>query len=148
MRISDKGVAIIKQFEGCRLEPYLDTGGVPTIGYGCTRYENGAVVQLSDLPINQLRANELLAHRLVEFESGVSGSLKVSVSQNQFDALVSFAFNVGVGNLKSSTLLQKLNACDDVGAAAEFSRWYFDNKKPLKGLLRRRVAEMQLFLKD
>ena len=148
MKIDDKGLSLIKQFEGCSLVPYLDSVGVATIGYGCTRYENGTKVSMADMPISQQRADELLRHLVVEFEDGVNKLVSVNISQNQFNALVSFAFNLGLNSLKNSTLLQRFNSGDTLDATCEFTRWRFANKKPLKGLLRRRLAEASLFLDD
>ncbi len=148
MKISDKGLNLLKQFEGCSLKPYSDAVGVATIGYGCTFYENGEKVQLSDAEITEERATELLKNVLKQFENDVAEVVKVDLTQSQFDALVCFAYNTGSNALRNSTLLKKLNDGDTLGATCEFTRWHFANKKALKGLLRRRLAEAVLFLSD
>ncbi|MDJ0658194.1 MAG: D-Ala-D-Ala carboxypeptidase family metallohydrolase [Crocosphaera sp.] len=142
MKISQQGINLIKEFEGCRLTTYADTGGVATIGYGHT----GSDVR-SGQCISETEAENLLRKDVERFEKAVSSEVKVSLSQNQFDALVSFAFNVGQGNLHTSTLLKKLNQSDYQGAAQEFPRWCKDNRgHELLGLKRRREAEKKLFL--
>ena len=108
-KISKKGIDLIKKFEGLKLKPYLCSAGVPTIGYGNTFYENGKKVQLSDPAISQERADQLLAFTLTSFEKYVDSFCRDDISQNQFDALVSFCFNLGPNSLKSSTLLKKVN---------------------------------------
>jgi lysozyme len=142
MQISQAGIDLIKSFEGLRLEAYPDpaTGGNPwTIGYGHTGdVEPGQV-------ITETQAEELLRQDVAQFEMCVNGALQVTPTQGQFDALVSFAFNVGCRNLRNSTLLRKLNAGDDVGAAAEFTRWNRAAGKVMAGLTRRREAERDLF---
>lgn len=148
MKISENGLNLIKQFEGLRLKPYLDAVGVPTIGYGNTFYENGTKVRLSDPAIDEARATALLRLVVQKFEAGVSGSLKVPVTQNQFDALVSFAYNVGIANLQKSTLLRLLNQGKANAAAAQFVRWNKAGGRVLNGLARRREAEKALFLKE
>lgn len=145
--ISDNGLNLIKQFEGLRLKPYLDAVGVPTIGYGNTFYENGQKVSINDAPITEQRATELLRLVVAKFEKGVSGCLKVEVTQNQFDALVSFAYNVGLGNLQKSTLLRLINQGNFKAAAEQFTRWNRAGGRILNGLTRRREAEKALFLK-
>lgn len=146
--INNNGLKLIQQFEGCRLSPYFDDAGVATIGFGATFYEDGSQVKITDAPITQQRADELLNFQINAFENRVNELVVVPMTENQRAALVSFAFNLGTGSLKDSTLLKKLNSGDVLGAAVEFSRWHFVKKKPIKGLLRRRVAEMQLFLND
>lgn len=141
MKISKKGLDLIKQFEGLELKAYKDSVGVVTIGYGST----GPHVSMG-MVINQEQAESLLKQDVSRFEKGVSEIVKVPLNQNQFDALVSFSFNLGLGNLKSSTLLRKLNSLDYVGAANEFPRWNKAGGVVLKGLTRRREAEKALFL--
>ncbi|MGB5631478.1 MAG: glycoside hydrolase family protein, partial [Waterburya sp.] len=143
MRISQEGINVIKKFEGCKLKTYRDTGGIPTIGYGHT----GSDVR-SGQCISKQEAENLLRKDVERFEKAVNTEVKVSLSQNQFDALVSFAFNVGQGNLRTSTLLRKLNHSDYQGAAQEFPRWCKDSQgHELLGLKRRRETEKELFLK-
>jgi len=139
------GLDLIKKFEGLRLEAYLCPAGIPTIGYGHTEG-----VKLGQ-KITEAQANRMLADDYLKFESDISHYIKVPVKENQLDALVSFAFNLGVAALRNSTLLKKLNLMDYTGAAAEFDKWVYA-KDPktgarvvLSGLKRRRAAERSLF---
>lgn len=141
MKISKKGLDLIKHFEGLELKAYKDSVGVVTIGYGST----GPHVSMG-MVITQDQAEALLKQDVSRFEKGVSDLVQVPLNQNQFDALVSFSFNLGLGNLKSSTLLRKLNSLDYSGAANEFTRWNKAGGVVLKGLTRRREAEKVLFL--
>lgn len=136
---------LIKEFEGFSSEPYTCPAGVDTIGYGSTRYADGSTVKLGDKSITKDEAVELMKATLGEYEDAVNKYVIAPLTQNQFDALVSFAYNVGAGNLKSSTLLKKLNRQDYVGAAEEFIRWNRGGGKVLAGLTRRRMAERTLF---
>lgn len=148
MQTSDKGIALIKQFEGCKLTAYPDpgTGGAPwTIGYGWTQPVDGKPVR-PGMTIDQATADRLLKTGLVSYENDVSRLVKVKLSQGQFDALVSFTYNIGSRSLSTSTLLSKLNAGDYAGAANEFTRWNKAGGKVLNGLTRRREAERALFL--
>ena len=147
MRISDKGISLIKQFEGLRLTAYQDSVGVWTIGYGWTQPVDGKPIR-PGMTIKEENAERLLRTGLVGYESDVSKLVKVKLTQGQFDALVSFAYNLGARALSTSTLLQKLNACDYAGAADEFPRWNKAGGKALPGLNRRREAERTLFLSD
>lgn len=140
MKISQKGLNLIKSFEGLELKSYKDSVGVLTIGYGST----GSHVK-SGMVITKEQAEELLKEDVSRFEKGVNGLVKVPLTQNQFDALVSFSFNLGLANLKSSTLLRKLNTSDYSGAAKEFLRWNRAGNKVLAGLTRRRQAEKDMF---
>lgn len=145
MRISENGVELIKEFEGIRLGAYPDPGtnGDPwTIGYGHT----GTDVR-PGMRISLEQADRLLEDDLLKFERGVSELVKVPISQNEFDALVSFAFNLGLGNLKSSTLLKLLNEnAHHEDVAVQFLRWDKAAGKTMPGLHRRRQAEMMMFL--
>ncbi|WBU51667.1 lysozyme [Kosakonia pseudosacchari] len=145
MQISDKGVALIKQFEGLRLTAYQDTIGKWTIGYGWTRPVDGKPIR-AGMTIKEDTAERLLRTGLVGYESDVSKLVKVKLTQGQFDALVSFAYNLGPLPLSTSTLLKKLNAGDYRGAADEFPRWNKAGGQMLAGLTRRREAERALFL--
>lgn len=140
MKISQTGVNLIKEFEGLRLTPYQDSVGVWTVGYGST----GKHV-VPGKSITNKQAEDLLKEDLARFEDCVTKMVLVPIGQNQFDALVSFAFNLGCGNLASSTLLKLLNAGDYAGAAAQFVRWNKAGGKVLAGLTRRREAEAALF---
>ena len=144
--MSEQGVNLIKSFEGFSSVPYNDGVGVMTIGYGHVLRKKDKHLK----KITEEQAVEILKEDVSIAVKNVNNLVKVDITQNQFDALVSFAFNVGVGNLKNSTLLKKLNQGDFIGAADEFLRW---NKgrvngvmKEMKGLTRRRVAERALFL--
>lgn len=142
MKISDAGLALIKHFEGCRLSAYPDpkTGGEPwTIGYGHT----GGVAK--GMRWTQQQANDALRDDLCTFESAVCSYVRVKLTQSQFDALVSFAFNCGAAALRKSTLLRLLNAGDYAGAAGQFGLWISKGTPAEKGLRRRRNAEMLLF---
>lgn len=141
MNISANGVKLIQQFEGLRLKAYQDAVGVWTIGYGHT----GPDVT-PGLVISQAQADALLARDLNRFETGVSRLVQVPLNQNQFDALLSFSYNLGLGSLQNSTLLRLLNQRDYAGAASQFPRWNKAGGKVLPGLTRRRAAEQALFL--
>ena len=145
MQTSDKGIALIKQFEGCKLTAYQDSVGVWTIGYGWTQPVDGKPIR-AGMTIKQETAERLLKTGLVSYESDVSRLVKVGLTQWQFDALVSFTYNLGARSLSTSTLLRKLNAGDYAGAADEFLRWNKAGGKVLNGLSRRREAERALFL--
>ncbi|MBY5147009.1 lysozyme [Enterobacter hormaechei] len=145
MQTSDKGIALIKQFEGCKLTAYQDSVGVWTIGYGWTQPVDGKSIR-AGMTIKQETAERLLKTGLVSYESDLSRLVKVGLTQGQFDALVSFTYNLGARSLSTSTLLRKLNAGDYAGAADEFLRWNKAGGKVLKGLTRRREAERALFL--
>ncbi|KQO56460.1 lysozyme [Sphingomonas sp. Leaf257] len=141
MKTSSNGLALIKQFEGLRTQAYICPAGVLTIGYGST----GAHVKRG-MVITEAQATALLAQDVVRFEKAVNG-LGVALTQNQFDALVSFAFNVGEKALRDSTLAKKLKAGDYKRAAAQFGAWVKGGGKTLPGLVRRRAAEAALFVR-
>ncbi|MCD8127696.1 MAG: glycoside hydrolase family protein [Clostridiales bacterium] len=146
---SSAGQALIKSFEGLCLTATKCAAGVWTIGYGHTGTYNGKAVA-SGMTITKAAAETLLASDLAGFETAVSGYVTVDLTQNQFDALVSFAFNCGKSALKSSTLLKKLNSGDYDGAAEQFLVWNKITQNGVKvesaGLTRRRKAERELFL--
>lgn len=145
MQTSEKGIALIKQFEGCKLTAYQDSVGVWTIGYGWTQPVDGKPIR-AGMTIKQETAERLLKTGLISYESDVSRLVKVGLTQGQFDALVSFTYNLGARSLSTSTLLRKLNAGDYAAAADEFLRWNKAGGKALNGLTRRREAERALFL--
>lgn len=146
-QINRAGLEIIKSFEGLRLKPYLCPAGVPTIGYGTTVYPDGKPVKLSDPPVTPEQAEAYLLQTLKKFEEGVSKLVTVSINDNEFSALVSFAYNVGLEALKKSTLLKLLNAGVKREAVADqLLRWNKAGGKELPGLTRRRQAERSLFL--
>ena len=146
MKTSSSCTSLIREFEGFVASAYLCPANVWTIGIGTTVYPNGTKVKKGD-KCTQEQALEYLQHDLKSFEKTVSESVKVPLSQNQFDALVSLAYNIGSGAFKNSTLLKKLNAKDYAGAADQFLVWNKGGGKVLKGLVRRRDAERALFLK-
>lgn len=139
MRLSPTGLDLIKSHDGLRLSAYQDVVGVLTIGYGHTSNVK------PDMAISEQEAEEILRRDVSLFEKAVNDLVTVPLNQNQFDALVSFAFNLGRGALQRSTLLSKLNARDYGGAAAEFDRWINAGGKPWPGLVRRRKEERELF---
>lgn len=147
MRTSQKGIDLIKEFESLELSAYPDpaTGGDPwTIGYGHTS-QAGPPKVFKGLRINRQEAEEILQQDLRKYEAGVERLLQVGLSQNQFDALVSFAFNCGLGNLEKSTLLKHINAGSFDKVPAEFMKWTRADGKEMKGLVRRRRAEAALW---
>lgn len=148
-RIGRPGIELIKSFEGFYSKPYLCPANVPTIGYGATYYEDGSKVKLTDPPINEERAMHLLMNVLVSYEKAVDSFCRDDINQNQFDALVSFAYNVGVNALKSSTLLKVLNKNpNDPEIRTQFMRWNKGGGRVLKGLTRRRAAEADLYFRN
>lgn len=144
MKINQAGIDLLKSFERCRLTAYPDpgTGGDPwTCGWGSTGSDitEGTVW-------TQQQADDRLAQDLVKFENGVSGLLMTNINENQFSALVCFAYNVGLGNLRCSHLIADVNNGNFARAADEFLKWDYAGGKVLPGLLRRREAERTLFL--
>lgn len=147
MKTSTRGLNLIKSFEGFRAHPYMPTNDdVPTIGYGTTIYPNGKPVKLNDDAISEAVALEYLANDVDPCESAIHLYVKVALTQNQFDALVSFIYNVGSTAFRKSTLLRLLNTGDYKGAADQLLRWNKQGIKTLAGLTRRREAERNLFL--
>lgn len=145
-KISNLGLELIKKYEGFKAKAYLCPANVPTIGYGSTYYEDGTKVKLTDPPITKERATELLEALLVSYERSVDSYCVDTINQNQFDALCSFAYNCGVGNLKSSTLLKKVNKNpNDPTIKDEFLKWNKGGGKVLIGLTKRRIEEAQLY---
>lgn len=139
MQISNAGLDLIKQFEGLYLKAYRCPAGVPTIGYGHT-----AGVAMGQT-ITQQQADDYLRRDVRQFERAVARLATVPLTQGQFDALVSFAFNLGEGALARSTLLRLLNEGKYTEAALQFGRWVKGGGKELPGLVRRRAAERALF---
>jgi len=146
-KISNDGLLIIKHFEGRELRAYQDSVGVWTIGYGHTSAAGPPQV-FAGQTITEQQAEEILKTDLALFEKGVRDLVKVAINGDQFAALVSFSFNVGLGALAGSTLLRKLNSGDYQGAANEFPRWVKAGGQTLPGLVRRRDAERALFLSE
>lgn len=147
MRTNKRGLELIKEFEGLRLKPYLCSANVPTLGWGSTFYEDGKKVQLTDKPISRARAEQLLINTITHFEKQLYPILSgLMLNDNQFSALVSFTFNVGVANFKKSTLLKIIRENpNDKDITEQFLRWNKANKKELPGLTRRRQAEAKLY---
>jgi lysozyme len=145
MTINNATKALIRKFEGCYLKAYKCSAKKTTIGYGNTFYEDGSAVQMGDI-ITQDRADSLFIIILNDFAAKVRPLIKVPVTDNQFGALLSFAYNCGVGNLAKSTLLKKVNANpNDPTIAAQFALWDKAGGKVLLGLTRRRKAESDLY---
>lgn len=142
MRTSQRGLSLIKSFEGLRLQSYQDAVGVWTIGYGTTR---GIKPGMS---ITKEQAERMLANDVQRFEVEVERLVKVPLTSNQRDALISFTYNLGAANLESSTLLRLLNRGDYAAAAEQLPRWNKAGGKVLPGLVRRREAERALFLES
>lgn len=139
MKISENGLELIKHFEGCELEAYQCAAGVWTIGYGHTKD-----VKVGD-KITKAIADSLLAEEMHEYEGYVNNAVKVDLNQDQFDALVSWTYNLGGGNLNASTMLKVVNSGDFEGVPAQIKRWNKAGGKVLEGLIRRREAEANLF---
>ncbi len=139
MNTSAEGIALIKKFEGCELEAYQCSAGVWTIGYGHTKdVEEGDT-------ISKDQAEEMLVEELHEYENYVNEYVNVALSQNQFDALVSWVYNLGPANLKASTMLKVLNEGKYEDVPYQMKRWNKAGGKVLDGLVRRREAEALLY---
>lgn len=148
MKISSKGLELIKEFEGFSSAAYLCPAKIPTIGYGNTFWEDGRKVKLGEQisKTNALELLELIANK--DFADKIFPLIKVKVSQNKFDAMVSLAYNIGVGNFSKSTLLKKVNSGDFDGASNEFLKWNKSGGKELLGLTKRRQREYEMFKND
>lgn len=146
MEISQAGIDLIKSFEGLQLQSYRDSVGVWTIGYGTTRI-NGQTVQ-PGMSITEDEAEQYLRTDVSGTEWYVNNYVSTSLTQPQFDALVSFTYNLGPANLHNSTLLRLLNSGDYSGAANEFPKWDMAGGHVIQGLLNRRLAEQQMFLSE
>lgn len=143
MKTGDRGLALIKSFEGLRLEAYRDAAGILTIGYGST----GPHVT-PGLRITEDRAEELLRADVERFERAVEAMVRLPLKQHEFDALVSFCYNVGAGAFSNSTLLREMNLGNRLKVGQEFVKWIYAGGRPLRGLLRRRLTEALLFIGD
>lgn len=147
MKLNKAGADLIKEFEGCKLQAYKCSANKETIGYGNTFYEDGSPVKMGDT-ITKERADSLFTLISDSFAAKVKPLINSAVTENQFAALVSFAYNCGITNLKSSTLLRKVNANpNDPTIASEFAKWNKAGGKVLAGLTRRRKAEAELYFK-
>lgn len=139
-----KGLELLAQEEGIRLKPYLDSVKIPTIGVGCTYYENGVRVKLSDPPITKQRALELFANLLPTYEKAVWSVTVDTITQNQFNALVSLTYNIGVQAFKGSSLLKLVNSdYKNPKIVQAFKAWKNAGGKPI--LLGRRIREGILY---
>jgi len=139
MNISEEGLSLIKKFEGCELKAYRCAANVLTIGYGTTK----GVTE--DMEITKEEAESILKEEMHEYEGYINNMVKVPLEQNQFDAMVSWVFNLGSTNLSSSTLLKKLNNSEYDEVPSQIKRWNKAGGKVLDGLIRRREAEALLF---
>ena len=139
MKLGERGTEILKYFEGCKLTAYQDSVGVWTIGYGHTKgvYDG--------MTITQDQAEQMLLSALEEYEGYIENMVTVPLTQNQFDALVVWVYNLGPTNFKNSTLLKELNAGNYNAAGQEITRWNKAGGKVLAGLVKRREAEAELF---
>lgn len=139
MKISEEGIALIKKFEGCKLEAYLDAVDVPTIAYGRTKD-----VKIGDI-CTQQQAEDWLEEELVEYAGYVNEAVKVELTQPQFDSLVSWTYNLGPSNLNRSSMLRVLNTSDYDNVPEQIMRWNKAGGRVLAGLVRRREAEAEMF---
>lgn len=151
MKISKNGIALIKSFEGLVLHAYKDIAGVWTIGYGSTRYQNDKAIKSGDKLNSEAQANSLLMCTLSQYEAAVNSYVLVPLTQDQYDALVSFTYNLGTNALLHSTLLKKLNEKDYAEAANWFAPWnkitdpQTGKKIVSNSLTKRRAKESTLF---
>lgn len=147
MKIGQKGLQLIKDFEGWYSKPYLDPIGIPTIGYGFTYYlPSRRRVGMQDIPLTREEGDRMLTDILTYYENDVLRLVMKPLKQSQFDALVSFTYNLGATNLGKSTLLKRINQDpNDKRIADEFMKWDKAGGKVLPGLVRRRAAEAKLY---
>jgi lysozyme len=146
MILDNKGYLLITKFEGLRLKPYLCSAKIPTIGYGNTYYPDGKRVTLLDKDITKQEAFDMFKEVANRFAKRVNELVITELTQNQFNSLVSFAYNVGTGNFSSSTLLKKINKNpNDLTIKAEFLRWNKAGGKVINGLTNRRNEEADLY---
>ena len=146
MKVSKNCLDIIKEFEGFMAKPYICSGGKATIGYGSTFYRDGKKVTMKDKEITVAEAEILLEFQVNKFAEGVLKAVSKPLTQNQFDALVSFCYNVGLGNFRISTMRKLINENPNNPKIADnFMLWTLANGKRLNGLVRRRQAESDLY---
>jgi lysozyme len=146
MKLNNSGYLLICEFEGLSLKPYLCPAKIPTIGYGNTYYPDGKRVTLLDKEITKLQAFDMFKVIADKFASKVSKLVTSPLNQTQFNALVSLAYNIGIGNFQSSTLLKKVNKNhNDILIGLEFKKWNKVNKKEVLGLTRRRLYESIIY---
>jgi lysozyme len=146
MKLNNNGYLLITEFEGFSAKPYLCSAKVPTIGFGNTYYTNGTKVTLLDKQITRVQAFEMFKHIADKFASKVSKLVTSPLNQNQFNALVSLAYNIGIAAFTNSTLLKKVNINhNDKSIELEFLKWNKVNKKEVAGLTRRRLYESKVY---
>ena len=146
MKLNEQGYKLIAKHEGLRLKPYLCPARVPTIGYGNTYYADGKRVTMQDKPITKEQAYELLKIIADKFARQVDTVVTANITQNQFNALVSFAYNIGMGNFRKSTLLRMVNLSPyNASIRAQFIRWNKAGGVELRGLTNRRIDEANLY---
>ena len=144
--VNQKCIDLIISFEGLFLKPYYCPANVCTIGYGTIKYPNGTRVRITDVEITRAKAMEYLMYEINQKSKAIDPMLREDLTGNQFGALISFAYNLGEGALKQSTLLKKVNANPlDAQIRNEFQKWIYADGKKLNGLLRRRNAEADLY---
>lgn len=146
LQVSPQGRELICSFEGLALTAYDDGTGCWTIGYGTTRYPDQTPVKAFDTCSVQ-QANSYMQHDLQKFENAINQAVKVMLNQNQFDALVSLSYNIGINAFKNSTLVRNLNAANYQKAAEQFDVWVYASGKRMQGLINRRAVERALFEK-
>jgi lysozyme len=148
MEVSKEGIAHLKKVESFRNNPYLDTSDVPTIGFGFTYYTNGKRVTMQDSPITLKEGLAMLKVIMKDFENAVNRLVTSNINQNQFDALVSFSYNIGEGAFNESTLLERVNINpNDPSIEEQFKRWKYSGGRISNGLIRRRKQEIYLYFK-
>ena len=148
MKVNKDGLYLIAEFEGLSLKPYMCPAKKPTIGYGNTYYKDGKKVTMLDEPITKEEALELLKVIVDSFAKQVDKLVSTPLNQNQINAVVSFAYNVGIGNLKNSTLLKLINKDhNQLAISNEFLKWVNVGGKKSRGLERRRIKESQIYFK-
>lgn len=148
MRASINGINLIKQFEGCRYSPYRDSIGLWTVGYGHLIGDGKSLPSGDNRVFTQKEIDDFLVNDLMHVESGISVLIRVPITQNQFDALCSFCYNLGVGTLQKSTLLKDINSSLWDAAANDILKFHFAGGVSLPGLVKRRQAEHDLFIKE
>jgi len=151
-KINEAGQQLLKLFEECKLHPYLDKVGIPTIGWGNTFYEDGTTVKMYDPPITQEKADDVFLKIVAGFERIVYENVKALINQNQFNALVSFCYNVGMNDFCKSTLLKMVNKSpNDFHIHEQFMCWIYGwspekkRKVIIKGLINRREMESKIY---
>jgi len=146
MKLNNSGYLLITEFEGFSAKPYLCSAKIPTIGFGNTYYPDGKRVTMLDKEVTKFQAFEMFKYIADKFASTVSKLVTSPLNQNQFNALVSLAYNIGTGNFASSTLLKKVNKNhNDSTIELEFKKWNKVNKKEVAGLTRRRLYESKVY---